>query len=403
MDSSSEFHRRMLAGAPIASYGSAMPLLSGSPWSRWALCIALLPSAPLSAQRIVRESLAQWQQARPITLTVERRWCIDADADGCDFKSPASVRATPDGGLLASDFMGPLRLFSPGGAFVRSLGRRGQGPGEYGFVVNAHVTSTGLVTWFDNTQMRFASVSMDGTPGPVARVMPPATMAELFTMDTTLVVLDVPAAPVRGTMVTATYHTVPVHGAPRTLATVRTPSSFVPGSDMRPLTAPFAPRVLGSVSDAGDVLHSNGGQYAVEVFPAGGAAWRLEVAAPGRRVLPAERDSALRALLTRMRVKTVADLPPAAREGFDASPSVHPPLSALRVMADGTIWIRPAPEAGATIARWDVFTRQGTRVGRVSLPLRARLWDGRRDWVLVSELDDDDVPHFVRYRVGASR
>ena len=117
-----------------------------------AACALSRPSArieaqPIPARRIVQETAAMYKRVPQFTMTATATWCADPTSAGCDFRNPASVRATPPGGLLASDFMGPLRLFDSTGAFIRELGRKGQGPGEYGFVVDAHVASerkTGL-------------------------------------------------------------------------------------------------------------------------------------------------------------------------------------------------------------------------------------------------------------------
>jgi hypothetical protein len=361
---------------------------------------ALLPSATLQAQRVVRETHEQWRSARTLTVTPTTRWCADGDAPGCDFKRPPSVRLTPDGGLLVSDITGPLRYFAANGAFVRELGRKGQGPGEYGFVVEAHVARNGLVTWFDNTQMRFATVALDGKPGPVTRLMPPQTMANLFVLDSELVILDVPAAPKRGTMVDGAYRTIPALGASRTLARVRTPSVFESGSDMQPVSGPFRPRVVSDVSDAGDVAHSNGVAFDIEVFPSSGAPWRLQVDRPTRPVTAAERDSVRNAAVVRYKVANIASLPAPLRDAYEQLPDTHPPLWTILLCTDGTLWIRPVADRDATRARWDVFQRNGTRVGQALLPMNARLRDCGSDWILTDELNADDVVTFVRYRVG---
>jgi hypothetical protein len=201
-------------------------------------------------------------------------------------------------------------------------------------------------------------------------------------------------------MVSATYRTVPVSGAPKVLASVKTASKFVPGSDMMLMAGPFEPRVLNDVSDAGDVVHVDAAPYDVQVFPSSGAPWRLQVSLPPRKVSAADRDSATKAALTRFRVQRVADLPAPVREQYEKMPSEHPSLAAVHVFADGTIWIRPTVAAGATNARWDLFRRDGARIGQVTLPVAARVWDGGRDWVIVDVPNEDDVSSFVRYMVG---
>ena len=374
--------------------------------ARWALCIFALAvlGLPAGAQRVVHESAAQWENAPRIALTVERQWCTDIDAPGCDFKGPATVHALPDGGLLAGDAQGPLNRFSASGQFIGALGRRGKGPGEYGFVFDADVRSNGLVSWFDMTAMRIASVSLDNKPGPTTTLIPPYTIASYFMVDTTFVVLDVPASRTVGEMVDATYHTVPATGAPRVLARVRTPSVLTPGSDLRPMSGPFDPRVMSDVSADGDIAHSNGAQYDVLVFPKSGDPWRLTIDVPSRAVTAAERDSAQASLLKRFRVSSLAALPPPVRDAYAKTPSTHPPITLMKVLRDGTLWVRTAAGVTATeasaAARWDVFARSGKRIGQARLPFGARVWDGTRDWVIVSELGNDDVPRLVRYRVS---
>ncbi|MBC8088217.1 MAG: hypothetical protein H7Z40_13195 [Phycisphaerae bacterium] len=84
---------------------------------------------------------------------------------------------------------------------------------------------------------------------------------------------------------------------------------------------------------------------------------------------------------------------------MDAKFSTFPPLKTIRVLRDGTVWIRPVSMPGETVARWDVFGASGRRIGQARLPISARVRDGTKDWVLVVELNDDDVPKVVRYSV----
>jgi len=133
------------------------------------------------------------------------------------------------------------------------------------------------------------------------------------------------------------------------------------------------PRVIGNVGRAGDVAHSNGALYEVDVFPKDATPWRLEVEVPSRPVTTAERDSALAAVIRAFRVPTANELPPPVREAYQNPRPHHPPLSVLKVLRDGTLWIRPTPEAGASTARWDVFARDGKRLGAATLPNAARV------------------------------
>lgn len=364
-----------------------------------ATLVALFPLCS-SGQRTVRESYAQWQAARVLPISVSQRWCVSADAPGCDMRAMINAVSLPDGGMLVSDMAGPMRRLSSTGDFVGELGRRGQGPGEYGFLVDLQILPSGYVTWFDNTQMRIASISLDGKPGPVRRLLPPPTMASINVVGEDLAILDVPASAAVGDTVDGVYRTVPASGAPRVLGRVRTPSLFQPGTDMRPATAPFTPRIVASVGWSGDIAHSNGGQYVVEVMPSTGPRWRLEIAMPVRAVTGAERDSVLAQLLTRFKLSTVAALPARERDRLDRSGRTVPPLQAVKVLRDGTVWIQPTVPLGEQTTRWDIFSRDGRRIGCVRLPHGARVTDGMSDWVVVVERGTDDVPVATRYAVG---
>ena len=353
----------------------------------------------LQAQRVVRETAAQWQRAKLLTLTPLTRWCVSGDDAGCDFRSIDDALVLPDGGLIASGAMGPIRHFAPDGALMKALGGRGKGPGEYGFVVHPQFIKDYLV-WFDNTQMRSTSVTLAGVPGPVMLTMLPQTTENMYLVDGVLTVFDVPVSTTPADTVIGLYRTVPASGPPQVFARIRTPVLFSPGSDgMRPLNAPFAPRIVAGVSIRGDVAHSNGGQYLVDVVPLNGTPWRLHVDATKRAVTQKDRDSVEASMLKSFRVEQVASLPPGVRALFAIKHEWFPPLTAIFVLRDGTIWIRPRPLAGATSARWDVFSISGVRVGRAQLPIDARVHDGTRDWVLIVEKNADDVPTVVKYRV----
>ncbi|MFA6166701.1 MAG: hypothetical protein WC700_08800 [Gemmatimonadaceae bacterium] len=312
----------------------------------------------------------------------------------------ANAMLLPDSGVIIADVPGPMRRFSKAGQFLGELGRRGQGPGEYGLLVEPQLLSNGTVWWFDNTQMRLASVLPDGKAGPVRRVMLPPTAVSLHVVGVELVILDVPAAPTLGDTVVGVYRTVPANGAPRVLGQVRTPSVFEPGTTMRRPSAPFAARVVANVGTAGDVAHSNGARYQVDVMPAKGVPWRLDIDLPRRAVSSAERDSVLAVALKRSRVTSVAALPEWQRSQLENGSSTVPPLQSMRILRDGSLWIRPTTAPSDKSARWDVFARDGRRIGKVDLPLSASVKDGTREWVLVAELGADDVPMLVRYAVG---
>jgi hypothetical protein len=90
-----------------------------------ALCVGATSSG--HAQRVVRESAAQYHAARALTLVATQRWCTDANAEGCEFRNIADALVLDDGGIIAADLGGPMHRFGASGQFVGAVSRKGRG------------------------------------------------------------------------------------------------------------------------------------------------------------------------------------------------------------------------------------------------------------------------------------
>lgn len=352
-----------------------------------------------SAQRVVRETAAQWRAARSLTLTTTHRWCIDVNAPGCDFKSIAEALLLDDGGLVAADLSGPMHRFDKAGGFVGALSRKGRGPGEYRFISAPQLLSSGALAWFDQALMRVTTISLAGTPGAAPQLRLPLAVARIGVANGELIALEVPAAANVGDTVQAVYRTVPAAGEARVLARVSTPSLFAPGAPMRTLPPLFSPEIVSGIGWGGDIAHGNGARYQVDVFPSRGAAWRLDIALTPRAVGATERNAAIAQALSDENVASVTALSAMTRSSIERALPTIPMLRALRVLRDGTVWICPTPDPGATRVRWDIFTRDGQRVGYALLPASATITDGARSWILTVQPGADDVPTVTRYTV----
>lgn len=352
-----------------------------------------------TSPRLRQESFSAWQSAPQLALTPTQRWCDKPNAVGCDLRGIDHAIALPDGGIVLAAVPGPMYRHAADAQSASELAGKGQGPGEYGFLV-AMALHDARVVWVDITQMRIASIGLDNVPGPVQALQMPQTLTSMDLVRGELAVLDVPGSPTVGDTVIAEFRTVRLTGEPRVLGRVRTPSIFLPGSNMASQRPFFTPRPLVGVGWNGDVAHSNGGSYELTMFPSSGRAWQLRVDLPTRDVTVQERDSVRDLLLARDKVSRVADLSPPQQEYLERTGRTVPPLTTLRVLRDGTLWVRLAPDPSALSARWDVFAPDGTRVGQAQLPLTAQITDGERTWVLSVERDADDVASVVRYDVA---
>lgn len=78
-------------------------------------------------------------------------------------------------------------------------------------------------------------------------------------------------------------------------------------------------------------------------------------------------------------------------------PAYHPPIRAVRIGVDGTIWLQRTD--GLRPGPWVAFDRSGTPLFRLSLPEGASFHHGSRGSVWGTQLDADDVPYLVRWAI----
>jgi hypothetical protein len=87
-----------------------------------------------------------------------------------------------------------------------------------------------------------------------------------------------------------------------------------------------------------------------------------------------------------------------AREGLYL-PSYHPPVSNLVIASDGKLWLR-AEELGEPAVKWRILSAGGDPVGVVELPSGFTMLYARGLRVWGTESDELDVPYIVRYRAS---
>ncbi|MGD2136552.1 MAG: 6-bladed beta-propeller, partial [Gemmatimonadales bacterium] len=114
-------------------------------------------------------------------------------------------------------------------------------------------------------------------------------------------------------------------------------------------------------------------------------------------------DSVVRVRAEQVSSSRLGSPPTAARAAELArasfyQPACHPPVSMLVLGRDGTIWLR-REDAGAALVEWNVLAGNGDPLGTVLLPRGLRVLEAERGTVWGSEYDELDVPYIVRYRV----
>jgi hypothetical protein len=84
------------------------------------------------------------------------------------------------------------------------------------------------------------------------------------------------------------------------------------------------------------------------------------------------------------------------------APAFHPPVSSVTIGRDGTLWLA-REETRPDSVPWSVLSADGAPIGTVMLPGGFRLMQAERGTVWGMERDELDVPYVVRYRIEPSQ
>lgn len=129
--------------------------------------------------------------------------------------------------------------------------------------------------------------------------------------------------------------------------------------------------------------------------------WSRSYAYTPRAISPAQIDRLVDAFSGRA-VEELG-LAPARAAGWarDALyiPAHHPAVSSMIVGRDGTIWLA-GPNDGASARDWMIIDPNGEPQGTVTLPSRFRAQHARGLVVWGMDLDEVDVPYLVRFRAA---
>jgi hypothetical protein len=89
----------------------------------------------------------------------------------------------------------------------------------------------------------------------------------------------------------------------------------------------------------------------------------------------------------------------AAYEKMDL-PRTVPAYRAMRVDAVGDVWVQDYPRSKSSMATWTVFTREGRQLTEVRLPTALTVFEIGKDYVLGRYVDpEEDIPEIRMYRL----
>ena len=371
------------------------------------------------------------------THQLQELWRV-GDAEAIDstitFGRVDAFAVNHDNSIAVFDATAPtLRLFDASGEYVRTLGRKGSGPGEYvhanglAFLPDGRLAiwdaPTSRITVFMQTgeveraweppvtgwQVSDALSPVEGHALMVrAAIMgsprtdrpgPPEMRGAYFMYDSTGRIVDtvlVPAPKVEPAMLTLQNRT-----------------------RMSRREVPFVSAPSFTVLTDGRRAMSEGESYRIEVSN-GSSTLRIERDAVAVPVDDGERDEQ-RALAER----AMMSIDPAWRWNGPPIPSVKPLINTLRSDADARLWVRVSapgelipederdepraaePDQPPPIVRtwrepvwYDVFETDGRFLGRIVMPARATWLGARGDLVWGVSRDENDVPFLTQWRIS---
>jgi hypothetical protein len=339
-----------------------------------------------------------------LTLEPEQLFCADREDPPCQFANVSIIAAGPDGRLAMADGWGELRQFDSHGTFVRAIGRRGGGPGEYQMVMAAAYDSAGTLSVFQQGSRRV--VRFDSTGAPLGTWTAPGVpgMLDVRMLRDRALYFVLPGAAAVGDTVEARVLSIGAPGTDTTaLARFSLPALAQGDGTYIPFQPPFTvlPVRLWAVTPDGAVYMADRTRLRIDRVD-GVRRTVVEGDVAPQPVSAAEVDAEReRSLRVSPGIPTVAAeaMRRRAEAALAAAPSAQPLIDQLVALDDGTLWAREGASAEADSVRWNAFAPDGRPIGRLMLPAKARLMAGTRERLLLVTHDAFDVPVVGWYAV----
>ena len=362
-------------------------------------------------------------------------------ADGAEeymFGDVADVALGRDGSIYVFDRQVPIvRQYDAIGKFIRSIGRRGAGPGEYRSTSGIATMKDGRLLLWDTGGWRINVYSPAGealtqwlTPSGSSGSST-ATYSRALLVDTAGLVVtrkiiitpgnfrNRPTVWMRYRADGSLVDTLRAPPAPREPSTLTAAS----GNAMTSTELPFAPKRVVAMSPFGYFVAGYPDRYSFELHQSGKPVVSVRRDVKPEPVSRAERAEARKQTEDRMRQTD----PTWSWNGPDI-PDWKPLYSDIQIGLDGRIWIALVPEVSRRVgntsgsigaggpggsrppaqptgeprrpALYDVYEPDGSYLGQVQVPagVSSVLRRGNQVWGV--EFDADDVPRIKRYRIA---
>lgn len=378
------------------------------------LAVAVVDSLPGGIPRVTSPGPTGWTDSSGARLVEINRFS-GVDGESSEIGQPQSLAVDAAGRIYVADTKpAVVKVYSPGGELIRTIGHEGEGPGEFriGFIASRgphlvlHDPRLSRTTLFDTagtfirswrtsccywTDIQIDSADRIYVPSMVVVRQGEQPRGRAYVRWTS-----------EGTVIDTVWIPHREEGKVWTVS-LKGPDGKMMSSMSTGI--PLMPSLAGTLHPEGGVVFGWGGEYALVRSNTGFDSVRVMA----RAWTPEQVDDARRKSEVEAMIKEASEgfTEENVRSAFKLEdvPSTLPAFRTIKVDPQGRIWVRRYTVDKSVV--FDVFGPDGAFLGPVRSPVEMNEWGGMQVWTndgLVALIEDDDGrPTVVRLKLEFGR